>query len=164
MDKRFLYFETPIGTVEISGIPGGVTGVAFIEQSAAAVGEPYPCMVKAKEQLLEYFEGRRKEFDFPLVLDCTDFQRRVYRELAKIPYGSASTYGEVAARIGKPAACRAVGQANNKNKHVIVIPCHRVVHKDSGMAGYGGGVWRKEFLLGLEKRASEITQNAHSVC
>jgi len=155
LDERLLYFESPIGFIEIRGVPDGITGVGFADSPAArAAEEPYPCMAEAKRQLLEYFDGRRGEFDLPLIFSCTDFQRRVYGALVKIPYGVTSTYGEVAASVGQPTAVRAVGGANHANRHVIVIPCHRVVHKDGKSSGYGGGIRRKEFLLELERKGS----------
>lgn len=107
-----------------------------------------------KAQLDEYFTGRRKAFDFPLVTSGTEFQKRVWDELKKIPYGETISYSELAARCGSSKACRAVGQANNRNKIMIVIPCHRVVGKDGSLTGYAGGLAVKKLLLELEKKYS----------
>jgi AraC family transcriptional regulator of adaptative response/methylated-DNA-[protein]-cysteine methyltransferase len=101
-------------------------------------------------QIKEYFEGRRKEFDLPLVLKGTAFQEKVWRALLKIPYGKTRSYQKQAEMVGKPEAVRAVARANGDNRIAIVIPCHRVVGKDGRLRGYGGGLWRKRYLLDLE--------------
>ena len=103
------------------------------------------------KQLKEYFDGKRKEFDLPLVLDGTEFQQNVWKELQKIPYGSTRSYEQQAIAIKNPKAIRAVARANGDNRIAIIIPCHRVIGKDGKLVGYGGGVWRKQFLLNLEK-------------
>jgi AraC family transcriptional regulator of adaptative response/methylated-DNA-[protein]-cysteine methyltransferase len=104
------------------------------------------------EQLEEYFGGTRQEFDVPLDLKGTEFQERVWRELLNIPFGETISYEELASRIGKPTAQRAVGLANGRNRVPIVVPCHRVIQKNGQLRGYGGGLWRKQFLLDLEMR------------
>jgi AraC family transcriptional regulator of adaptative response/methylated-DNA-[protein]-cysteine methyltransferase len=102
-------------------------------------------------QLAEYFAGRRQRFELPLVIRGTPFQEQVWRALLEIPYGETWSYRDVAVRIEHPGATRAVGTANGMNRIAIVIPCHRVVNADGRMGGYGGGVWRKQFLLDLER-------------
>jgi AraC family transcriptional regulator of adaptative response/methylated-DNA-[protein]-cysteine methyltransferase len=102
-------------------------------------------------QLDEYFAGQRKAFDLPLVIRGTPFQEQVWRTLLTIPCGETWSYRDVAARIGQSGATRAVGTANGMNRIAIVIPCHRVVNADGRMGGYGGGLWRKQFLLDLER-------------
>lgn len=104
-----------------------------------------------KKQLGEYFSGKRKNFDIPLDFVGTDFQIQVWHELLKIPYGETLSYSQEAEKMGNPNATRAVASANGKNKISIVVPCHRVVNKDGGLGGYGGGIDRKKFLLELEK-------------
>jgi len=106
---------------------------------------------EAARQLGEYFAGRRTEFDLPLALEGTLFQRRVWDALRQIPYGETISYGELARRIGRPTAVRAVGLANGRNPIGIVVPCHRVVGSDGSLTGYGGGLERKQFLLGFER-------------
>ena len=101
-------------------------------------------------QLTQYFQGSRRAFDTPLDTPGTDFQTRVWRELLAIPYGETRSYEEVARALGRPGSQRAVGRANGQNRLGIVIPCHRVVQKDGGLRGYGGGLWRKRWLLELE--------------
>ena len=103
-----------------------------------------------KRELTEYFQGERKVFDIKLDFRGTEFQESSWKALLKIPYGETRSYKEQAIAIKKPAAIRAVANANNRNKISIVIPCHRVIGKNGSMTGYGGEVWRKEFLLKLE--------------
>ena len=104
-----------------------------------------------RTQLGEYFAGKRRDFDLPLVIRGTAFQERVWNALLTIPYGGTWSYRDLAQCIGQPAATRAVGTANGVNRIAIVIPCHRVVNADGRLGGYGGGVWRKQFLLDLEQ-------------
>jgi methylated-DNA-[protein]-cysteine S-methyltransferase len=105
---------------------------------------------EAVEQLGEYFAGRLTEFDLPLEPGGSPFQRRVWDELGEIPYGETASYGEIARRIGRAQAARAVGAANGANPISIVIPCHRLVGSSGGLTGYGGGIERKQALLELE--------------
>jgi AraC family transcriptional regulator of adaptative response/methylated-DNA-[protein]-cysteine methyltransferase len=108
---------------------------------------------KLDKQLKEYFDGKRKEFDVPLSLPGTDFQLKVWKELQRIPFGSTRSYQEQAIALKNPKAIRAVAQANRDNRIAIIVPCHRVIGKDGKLVGYGGGVWRKQYLLNLEKRS-----------
>ncbi len=109
---------------------------------------------QVKAQLLEYFQGQRKTFDLPLMPDGTAFQKQVWTELLKIPYGETRTYSDIAIAIGRPNASRAVGNAINKNPIAIIIPCHRVIGKDGNLRGYAGGLELKEMLLRLEGNLS----------
>ena len=104
----------------------------------------------ARTQLREYFDGTRRAFDLPLALEGTAFQRAVWHALATIPYGETISYGELAARVGRPSASRAVGGANGRNPLPIVLPCHRVIGAKGALTGFGGGVPTKRFLLTLE--------------
>jgi AraC family transcriptional regulator of adaptative response/methylated-DNA-[protein]-cysteine methyltransferase len=104
-----------------------------------------------RTQLEQYFGGQRRDFDLPLVIRGTPFQEKVWRALLTIPYGETWSYRELAQRVGQPGASRAVGTANGMNRIAIVIPCHRVVNADGRLGGYGGGVWRKQVLLDLER-------------
>jgi AraC family transcriptional regulator of adaptative response/methylated-DNA-[protein]-cysteine methyltransferase len=105
----------------------------------------------ARAQLAEYFRGERRDFELPLVVRGTAFQEKVWRALLEIPYGETWSYRDVATRIGTPSATRAVGTANGRNRLAIIIPCHRVVNADGKLGGYGGGLWRKQHLLDLER-------------
>jgi methylated-DNA-[protein]-cysteine S-methyltransferase len=106
----------------------------------------------AERQLAEYFDGRLTAFDLPLVLEGTPFQRRVWDELQRIPFGERISYGELARRVERPGSARAVGLANGRNPVSIIVPCHRVVGSDGTLTGYGGGLDRKAWLLDHEAR------------
>lgn len=106
---------------------------------------------KLNIQLEQYFNGERREFDIPLDLVGTDFQKQVWLSLLQIPYGETASYGEQARLIGRPTSVRAVANANGKNKVCIILPCHRIIGTNGSLTGYGGGLWRKEKLLVLEK-------------
>ncbi len=108
----------------------------------------------AEQQLAEYFAGRRRKFTVPLDLRGTPFQRSVWAELQRIPYGETRSYADIARQIRRPRAFRAVGMANHWNPVAIVVPCHRVLATGGGLGGYGGGLRMKEFLLALERGAS----------
>ena len=112
-----------------------------------------PEVEKCKKQLEEYFSGKRKSFDLKLDMRGTEFRKKTWNELLKIPYGETITYGEQARRLGNPKSSRAVGQANGDNKILIVVPCHRVIGKNGKMTGFSseGGIKMKEYLLELEK-------------
>ena len=108
-------------------------------------------ILKTKQQLTEYFDGKRKVFDLPLVLDGTDFQIQAWKQLLKIPYGKTISYGEQATRIGDKNKARAVGMANGQNPISIIVPCHRVIGSNGTLTGFGGGLDNKAFLLNLEQ-------------
>lgn len=110
----------------------------------------------AKCQLAEYFNGRRQEFDLKLAPQGTEFQKQVWKQLVKIPYGQTISYGELARRINNPKASRAVGLANGKNPISIIIPCHRVIGANGSLTGFGGGLEVKQYLLDLESRHSGL--------
>ncbi|NYB74752.1 methylated-DNA--[protein]-cysteine S-methyltransferase [Sedimentibacter hydroxybenzoicus DSM 7310] len=110
----------------------------------------------AYEQICEYIKGRRKTFDFPYELHGTEFQKRVWNELCRIPYGETRTYKQVAEAAGNSKASRAAGAANGKNPIMIVIPCHRVIGTDGKLTGYAGGIELKKTLLNLEQGANKI--------
>lgn len=109
-------------------------------------------LLEAKKELEEYFEGKRKEFDLPLEQEGTEFQKRVWNALKKIPYGETRTYKEVAKIVGNEKASRAVGMANNKNNIPIIVPCHRVIGSNGKLVGYALGLDMKKYLLDLEKK------------
>ncbi|HXW87233.1 MAG TPA: methylated-DNA--[protein]-cysteine S-methyltransferase [Streptosporangiaceae bacterium] len=152
---------SPIGPLTIVAQDGAIAGLYMDAQRHAPQQETFGLpgdvgeepFAAAAAQLSEYFAGRLAEFDLPLSPAGTDFQLRVWAGLRAIPYGQTLSYGELARRIGSPAASRAVGLANGRNPIAIVIPCHRVIGADGSMTGYGGGLERKEFLLALERDA-----------
>jgi methylated-DNA-[protein]-cysteine S-methyltransferase len=150
--------KSPIGVLTIEGNEKAVTGIELPGECATAgcasenrdVTELAAPLADAVAQLEEYFAGKRTEFDLPLKLAGTPFQRQVWLALAEIPYGNTVSYAELAAMVGRPRAFRAVGQANRSNPVPIVLPCHRVVASRGGIGGYGGGLDMKRHLLALE--------------
>ena len=147
------YYKSPIGIINVLYAEEGVYKITLVksipkdyfEERKNDLGD------KVISELKEYFNGQRKIFDFPLVIIGTDFQRTVWKELRKINYGEIKTYSDIAKNIGKPNACRAVGNADNKNPFMIVIPCHRVVGKNKKSGGYAFGIDIRDKLLELEK-------------
>jgi O-6-methylguanine DNA methyltransferase len=116
-----------------------------------------PLLDRAERQLREYLAGERADFDLPIQLPGSPFQERVWTELLRIPYGQTISYGEMARRVGVPAASRAVGRANGSNRLAVIVPCHRVVAAGGALGGYGGGLPAKRFLLDLESRVAGST-------
>jgi O-6-methylguanine DNA methyltransferase len=145
----FTLIETPLGPVRAEADARGVTAVQF--DSAVTRSAPHPILEKLRAELAEYFAGKRNDFTIELAPTGTDFQKRVWTELRRIPHGKTISYEELARRIGKPTAQRAVAQANGANPICILIPCHRVIAKSGGLGGYSSGIERKRFLLGLER-------------
>jgi len=146
------YYDSPIGILEISGTENGITGVHFVEKkSDSDLAIPSP-LKECVQQLNEYFAGDRKEFSLNLLLEGTDFQKKVWNQLMKISYGQAVSYKDVAKAIRNDKAFRAVGSANGRNNIAIIIPCHRVIAHDGTLGGYGGGLGKKEWLLDHEKK------------
>lgn len=142
-------FESPIGRINLCADDEALLRLGFGD---GGKNKPNEIILAAVQQLNEYFEGNRKLFDLPLKPEGTDFQRRVWAALQDIPYGQTRTYGDIAAAIENPKACRAVGMANNRNPIPIIIPCHRVIGADGTLTGYAGGLKAKEILLGLEHK------------
>jgi methylated-DNA-[protein]-cysteine S-methyltransferase len=110
-----------------------------------------------RQQLTEYFDGRRTTFDIALDLGGNPFEQRVWQALCEIPYGKTVSYGEIARTIGAPSAARAVGLANGRNPVAVIVPCHRVIGADGSLTGYGGGLERKRLLLDLETGVLPLT-------
>jgi methylated-DNA-[protein]-cysteine S-methyltransferase len=152
MDKAFTgYLESEIGFIEIVGTQSGILSLAFTEARPADDAYLPTCVKACAAQLQEYFKGDRKVFSVNLLLQGTDFQKKVWKQLMKIPFGETASYKDIAASIGRGKAARAVGNANGRNKIPIIIPCHRVIAADGSLAGFGSGIWRKEWLLNHEK-------------
>lgn len=143
-------YPCPYGYLIISHNGSAVCGIRIGSQLDFPQ-EPAPVSDLAAVQILEYLAGKRKTFDFPLLLRGTDFQRSVWSVLRQIPYGQVKTYGQIAQALGRPGAARAVGQACNRNPVWIAIPCHRVLGKNSALTGYAGGIALKQMLLELEQ-------------
>ena len=124
--------------------------------NAESVEHDDEVLEKTGRQLDEYFEGLRRKFDIPVLMVGTDFQRRVWKALMKVPYGVTATYGQIAEDIGSPKAVRAVGNANSANPVSIIVPCHRIIGSNGELVGYGGGLSVKRRLLKLEQRNTRL--------
>ena len=146
---------TPLGTAHIKGDENGIAEIRVADGMPPDSGIP-PQLRDACKQLQEYFEGTRKSFDLPLQPEGTPFQRKVWGELLKIPFGKQVSYLDLARDLGDPGAVRAVASANAKNPVWIVIPCHRVVGTDGTLKGYAGGVHRKKWLLDHECASQQL--------
>jgi methylated-DNA-[protein]-cysteine S-methyltransferase len=142
------YLDTPIGKLTIYSSENGIMRIDFPNDKHMKCDRGTNEFIDScKKQLKLYFDGRLREFKIKLDIKGTDFQKLVWRELMRIPYGLYATYGEIARRIGKPNASRAVGNALNRNPIPIIIPCHRVIGADLTLKGFAGGLNVKEFLL-----------------
>lgn len=140
------YYSSPIGVIKIEGDEAGIHSLEFLEEETLPAPLS-PSLQECVQQLQEYFHGDRQTFTVSCRPSGTDFQQRVWQELTKIPYGRTATYLDIAKALGDPKAIRAVGAANGRNPVPILIPCHRVIGSNGSLIGYGGGLWRKEFLL-----------------
>jgi methylated-DNA-[protein]-cysteine S-methyltransferase len=154
---RYTWFASPIGRLLLAGSDLGLKLVSFAEGRRArgvdaSWREDAAIFTDVMEQLRSYFAGKRIAFDLPLMLEGTEFQKKVWTALQAIPYGETISYKELAERIGKPGAVRAVGAANGANPIPIIIPCHRVLGNDGSLTGFGGGLPLKRKLLQLESR------------
>lgn len=155
----YTYLQSPIGRLLVTAEGELVTGLYMRGHK----GRPEPATDWQRadgpfellhQQLEEYFAGGRQQFDVPLRMAGTAFQQLVWKALVRIPFGTTITYAQLAARIGRPAAARAVGHANSRNPISILVPCHRVIGADGALAGYAGGLDKKRWLLELERNAS----------
>ncbi len=152
MMKKIIYYDSALGRLGIVEENDNITDLLF---EGEAFNEKYeigenPVLVNAKAQLEEYFMGKRRHFDLPIEPKGTDFQRKVWDALQKIPFGQTISYGDIAKKIGCDKGARAVGMANNKNPIPIFIPCHRVIGADGKLVGYAGGIETKIRLLEIE--------------
>ena len=154
-DLYYTHLDSPVGPLLVAGNEGALHFLSFADGSKAfgpragwaERSEPF---AEVKAQLDAYFAGRLTAFNLPLALNGTDFQQREWLALCDIPYGERRTYGWMAAKLGRPAASRAVGAANGANPIPIILPCHRLVGANGALNGFGGGIERKRFLLDLE--------------
>ena len=150
--------QTPIGELVLVASESGLREILLplAPQSAPRRddGADHPILRETRRQLEEYFRGERQDFDLPLEFDCSPFQRAVWNALCRIPYGGTESYGQLAERVGRPGAARAVGGANGRNPLPIVVPCHRVIGASGALTGYGGpseeGIAMKRWLIDHE--------------
>lgn len=171
MKEETYVYQSPIGALMLTEVQGALLRVSYQKpeeqegqegqegrSSVFGQGEPVrnaqppatPLLREAVRQLEEYFSGRRREFQLPLHLKGTEFQKRVWQALQEIPYGETRSYSQIAEQIGNPKAVRAVGMANHRNPIMVIVPCHRVIGKNQSMTGYACGIEVKEALLHLE--------------
>jgi methylated-DNA-[protein]-cysteine S-methyltransferase len=153
---------SPIGPIRLTEAGNALTGVFMLKHKHGPAGfspeerGDSPLLEEAARQLAAYFDGTLTKFDLPLVPEGSDFQRQVWDELRRIPFGETTSYMELAKRIGDTRHVRAVGAANGRNPISIIIPCHRVVGSDGSLVGYGGGLERKRWLLDHEIRVTGV--------
>ncbi|KQL41135.1 cysteine methyltransferase [Bacillus sp. FJAT-25509] len=146
------YIDTPLGILRIVGNEKGVAYIDFVKEDNNEIQKIVPPSLKdAGNELIEYFNGSRKEFSIKSIAKGTPFQESVWRELVKIKYGETASYADIANRIGNPKAVRAVANANARNPLSIIVPCHRIIGSNGKLTGYAGGLWRKEWLLNREQ-------------
>jgi methylated-DNA-[protein]-cysteine S-methyltransferase len=145
------YHKSLFGLLEIVTENDALIGINFIQKLPAKHTDKSGFALEVEKQLEQYFLGKLKKFDLKLKLIGTDFQKNVWNELINIGYGETVTYKDIAIKIGNEKGCRAVGNANNKNKIPIIIPCHRVIGSNNKLVGYAGGLDKKEWLINLEK-------------
>jgi methylated-DNA-[protein]-cysteine S-methyltransferase len=153
--------DSPIGELLLLGDRSALYGLYMQEGRRPVRIAPHwqksaSAFVEVRTQLREYFAGERATFDTPLTMQGTPFERRVWRALQGIPYGETVSYGEIARRIGRPTAARAVGLANGRNPISVIVPCHRVIGANGTLTGYGGGLERKRLLLELERGQTRL--------
>jgi methylated-DNA-[protein]-cysteine S-methyltransferase len=144
------YFDSPVGSIEIVANERGISSLYFLEGDFPSTN-PSGMIKDCLDQLKEYFEGKRQVFSLNLDPYGTEFQKKVWAELLKIPFGETISYFELSKRVGDVKAIRAVGNANGKNPISIIVPCHRVIGSNRKLIGYGGGLWRKRWLLEFER-------------
>ncbi|MFT3701443.1 MAG: methylated-DNA--[protein]-cysteine S-methyltransferase [Agriterribacter sp.] len=161
------YIESPVGILEIKADNEAVHAILFVNAwkgpklDTISIQKNETENIPAQQciaQLKEYFEGRRKDFDFPYNQEGTGFQLKVWNELNNIPFGKTISYLELSKRIGDTKAIRAVGTTNGKNQLSIVVPCHRVIGSNGNLVGYGGDLWRKKWLLDHEAKYANGVQ------
>lgn len=160
---RYARFASSLGTLIATAAGGALTGLYYEhgrhapEVDPAWKADPASALLRdCARQVDEYLRGARRAFDLPLAPEGSEFQRRVWIEIARIPYGQTLSYAELAARAGAPGAARAAGAATGRNPHSIIVPCHRVVGSDGSLTGYAGGIERKTRLLRIEGALADM--------
>ncbi|MBS1669782.1 MAG: methylated-DNA--[protein]-cysteine S-methyltransferase [Bacteroidetes bacterium] len=152
------FYKSPIGLIRISGTESFINEISFVdavEKLEDITDEAMPALlINCIEELIQYFQGQRRFFEFPMNQEGTEFQKKVWSELMRIPFGKTISYLELSKRLGDPKAIRAVAAANGKNNIAIVVPCHRVIGSKNDLVGYAGGLKRKKWLLGHEAKVA----------
>ena len=151
------YYHSPVGILKIAGTAEYISEISFHDSTQKQPGskkEMPPLLIQCVEQLIQYFNGERRVFDFPINQPGSAFQQETWNWLLTIPYGKTISYLQLAIKTGDPKATRAVASANGKNNIAIVVPCHRVIGANRELIGYGGGLWRKKWLLEHEMKVA----------
>lgn len=161
MNLAYKFIETPVGKLKLVASNKGLVAILWENDNRVPLrdlvqDDRHPVLLQAESQLEEYFAGSRQTFDIPLDMRGTTFQKSVWEALLAIPYGDTRSYGELAKRLGRPSASRAVGAANGRNPLSIVVPCHRVIGSSGKLTGFAGGLGTKAQLLSLEKESTEL--------
>ena len=151
-------YKSPIGTLYIVEENEKIIEIRYENKKEEVLEKNTKILEKAVQEWEEYFKEKKKEVDIPLNPKGTEFMKKVWKELQKIPYGKTISYGKIAEKIGNPKASRAVGMANHNNPIPIIIPCHRVIGKNNKMVGYALGIDKKEYLLNLELKVKETEE------
>ena len=153
------YYQSPLGFLRIGGTDTYISEISFVDHLedndyplAGRQGPVSPMVIQCIEQLIQYFQGQRRVFEFPIYQEGTPFQQRVWNELSAIPFGKTLSYLELSRRLGDTKAIRAAAAANGRNNIAIVVPCHRVIGSKRDLVGYAGGLWRKKWLLDHETK------------
>lgn len=146
------YIQTPIGWATIEANEQGVKAISVRDEKPNFEPLTHPYLQACESELMEYFDGKRQTFDFPLVPQGTDFQQKVWQKLLDIPFGKTLSYLQLARQLGDEKCIRAAASANGKNPLWIVVPCHRVIGSDGSLTGYAGGLWRKRWLIEHEQK------------
>lgn len=146
------YYDSPIGRLLLEADDVVITKVHFMEDLQVTVSAPSPVLEKCMAELDEYFDGKREKFSVPVHAFGTDFQQKVWAQLLTIQFSKTISYADLAKQLGDQKVIRAAGSANGKNPIAIIIPCHRVIGSDGSLIGYGGGLWRKKWLLDFERK------------
>jgi methylated-DNA-[protein]-cysteine S-methyltransferase len=152
MNLYTAYYSAPFGQLKLQCSDKHIKAVCFMKEESFAQSDEHKLLQVCARQLDEYFSGRRKEFHLPLNQDGSEFQMKVWSLLSKIPYGRTLSYHQLAKQYGDVKAIRAVAAASGRNNLAIIVPCHRVIGSDQSLVGYGGGLWRKKWLLDHEAK------------
>jgi len=158
---HYTYMDSPVGLLLLAGCKDALHMICFPESSHKRKPDAdwiadAELFVDAKRELDEYFAGTRTHFTVPMVLEGTEFQKKVWQALIDVEFGHLATYGDIAKSLGKPGAARAVGGANNANPIPIIVPCHRIIGSDKSLTGFGGGLPTKQYLLDHEAKYAVI--------
>ncbi len=160
MDKKldnvsYAFYQSPIGLIKIAATDKYISDVSFHDNTESEIQQPVtmqPLQIICIEQLIQYFNGERRNFDLPLQQKGTEYQQKVWALLTEIPFGKTISYLKLAQQMGDINATRAVANANGQNKMMLLIPCHRVVGSKGELTGYAGKLWRKKWLLEHERK------------